>query len=140
MTPLELDEGAVRARLAPLLDDRTFRTAMTTLAGDRLLLSLFLMGVSLGEGLGEAGVAAIGQEEVAGLMHDLRRQQLEEHGHMEGTRLVACELFPDLFEGGRYRYEDRLLGTDYYFTVREIVPAMSVYAEPAAVRARLGDA
>src|SRR5215468_1165839 len=119
MTPLVLDETAVRNRLAPLIEDPTFRRATTNLAGDRLFLSVFLMVVSLGEGLGEAGVTAIGQEEVARLMHDLRRQEFEEHGHMESARLVACELFPDLFAGGHYRYQDRLFGTDYYFTVLE---------------------
>ena len=38
---------------------------------------------------------------------------------MEGTRLVLQELFPEHFDGDRYRYGDRLIGTDYYFAVRE---------------------
>lgn len=84
-----LDERAVRDELAPCLADAGFARALQNLVGDRLCLSLFLMGVSHGEALGEAGVAAIGLDDVASLMHDLRRQQLEEHGHMAGTRLGA---------------------------------------------------
>jgi hypothetical protein len=116
---IELDEDAVRERLRPLIAVPSFAHAMARLVDDPVLLSIFLMGVSLGEGLGEAGVATIGEEEIAALMHDLRRQRLEEHGHMEGTRLVVRELFPEHFDGDRYRYADRLIGTDYYYTVRE---------------------
>jgi hypothetical protein len=116
---LTLDENAVRERLRPLIEGSTFSQAVARLVDDPVLLSIFLMGVSLGEGLGEAGVAAIGEEEIATLMHDLRRQELEEHGHMEGTRLVVRELFPEHFDGDRYRYADRLIGTDYYYAIRE---------------------
>jgi hypothetical protein len=116
---LVLDEDAVRDRLRPLTETASFRGAVAGIVGDRVPLSIFLTGVSLGEGLGEAGVAAIGEEDIAALMHDLRRQRLEEHGHMEGTRLAVRELFPEHFDGDRYRFADRLLGTDYYFAVRE---------------------
>jgi hypothetical protein len=114
-----LDERAVRDALAPCLDDAGFVRALQNLVSDRLCLSLFLMGVSYGEGLGEAGVAAIALDDVASLIHDLRRQQLEEHGHMTGTRLVVEELFPEHFAGGTYRYEHAVFGREYYLTVRE---------------------
>jgi hypothetical protein len=116
---IELDEKSVCDRLAPLMNDALFEQAMTNLVNDRLFLSVFLMMVSLGESLGEAGVAAIGQDEVASLMHELRRQELEEHGHSVGTRLIAEELFPEFFENGRYLYEASLTGVEYYFAVRE---------------------
>jgi hypothetical protein len=116
---LTLDEEAVRARLRPLTEVSRFTRAVERLADDRTLLSIFLMGVSLGEGLGEAGVAAIGEDEIAARMHDLQRQKLEEHGHMEGTRLIVHELFPEHFDGDRYRWAERLIGTEYYFAVRE---------------------
>lgn len=116
---IELDEGLVRTSLEPLLHDARFERAITNLTNDRLFLSIFLMTVSLGEGFGEAGVNAVGQEEVAQLMHNLRLQELEEHGHMDGTRMLVEELFPEHFEGDRYRYEHGLVGVEYYFTVRE---------------------
>lgn len=116
---ITLDETAVKARLRPRLRDPDFLRAVASLTNDRLLLSLFLMGVSYGEGLGEAGVAAIEDDEVARLMHDLRRQRLEEHGHADATRMVVAELFPEHFDGGCYRYEDHVFGKEYYFTVRE---------------------
>src|SRR5262249_52363775 len=114
-----LDEGGVVARLRPLADDTLFRRGVETFTGDPLFLAIFLMGVSQGEALGEAGVAAIGQEESAGLMHELRRQGLGEHGHSEGARLAAQELFPEFFEGATFRWSGHMPGLDYYFTVRE---------------------
>jgi hypothetical protein len=114
-----LDERAVRDAMAPYLDDPDFARAIRNLVSDRLCLSLFLMGVSYGEGLGEAGVAAIALDDVASLIHDLRRQQLEEHGHMTGTRLVVEELFPEHFVDGTYRYEHAVFGREYYLIVRE---------------------
>ena len=117
--PIALDEGAVVARLRPLADDATFRRGIETFTSDPRFLALFLMGVSQGEALGEAGVAAIGQEEIAGLMHELRRQGLEEHGHSEGARLAAQELFPELFDSQTFRWSEYVPGLDYYFTVRE---------------------
>jgi hypothetical protein len=117
--PIALDEGAVVARLRPLADDATFRRGIETFTNEPRFLALFLMGVSQGEALGEAGVAAIGQEEIAGLMHELRRQGLEEHGHSEGSRLAAQELFPECFDSEAFRWSEHVPGLDYYFTVRE---------------------
>ena len=116
---IALDEPAVVARLRPLADDARFRRGVDTFTSDPLFLALFLIGASQGEALGEAGVAAIGQEEIAGLMHELRRQGLEEHGHSEGTRLAAQELFPEFFDGETFRWSEHVPGLDYYFTVRE---------------------
>jgi hypothetical protein len=116
---IQLDEKAVRERLRPRLDEARFRRAIENVTSDRLLLSLFLMSVSHGEGLGEAGVAAIGQKEIAALLYELRRQRLEEHGHMEAARLLAQELFPEFFAHGHYRYEDFVVGRDHYLRVRE---------------------
>ena len=116
---IALDEGAVVRRLRPLTADPLFRRGLETFTGDPLFLALFLMGVSRGEALGEAGVSAIGQEEIAGLMHELRRQGLEEHGHSEGARLAAEELFPQFFDGGTFRWSEHVPGPEYYFKVRE---------------------
>ena len=116
---LTLDEAIVRERLRPLLDVEAFRHSLHNIANDPLLLSIFLMGVSQGEALGEVGVATIRQEEIAGLIHELRRQELEEHGHHAGTRLVVEELFPELFAGDRFRYDDALNAAQYYFRVRD---------------------
>lgn len=113
---IELDEHAVRERLRPLLDDGRFRQAVANLAGDPLLLSLFLMGVSHGEGLGEAGIAAIGQDEIASL---IRRARAGGDEPGEGARAVVEALFPEHFDHGQYRYEDNVPGRDHYFTVRE---------------------
>jgi hypothetical protein len=41
---LMLDEDAVRARLRPLTEVSRFTGAVERLAGDRTLLSIFLMG------------------------------------------------------------------------------------------------
>jgi hypothetical protein len=117
--PIALDERAVVARLRPLADDALFRRGVETFTRDPLFLALFLMGVSQGEALGEGGVATIGQEEIAGLMHELRRQGLEEHGHSEGARLAAQELFPEFFDGQTFRWSEHVPGVEYYFTVRE---------------------
>jgi hypothetical protein len=117
---LTLDEATVRERLRPLLDVEAIRRSLHNIANDPFLLSIFLMGVSQGEALGEVGVATIRQEEIAGLIHELRRQELEEHGHHAGTRLVVEELFPELFDGGgRFRYHDALNAAQYYFRVRD---------------------
>src|SRR5262249_37496543 len=112
-------EPAVVAWLRPLTDDVLFRRGVDTFTGDPRFPALFLMGASQGEALGEAGVAAIGQEEIAGLMHELRRQGLEEHGHSEGARLAAQELFPEFFDGETFRWSEHVPGLDYYFTVGE---------------------
>jgi hypothetical protein len=115
---IELDGTSVREAVRPVTDDARFRKAIDNLAGDRLLLSLFLMNVSHGEGVGEAGVAAIGQDETAALLHEVRRTQGIDRRSTESTKLVVEELFPEFFDHGQYRYED-VVGRDYYFTVRE---------------------
>jgi len=114
---IELDEASVRDGLRPLIEDARFRKAVANVTGDRLLLSLFLVGVSHGEGLREAGLAAIGQEEIAALMHDLRRQRTDQPAQVDATKLVVQELFPEFFDHGQYRYED-VVGRDHYLTVR----------------------
>ena len=116
---IDLDETEVRERLRPLARDPPFLRAVENVTADPLFLSLFLMGVSFGEALGEKGVTAIREDEVARQMHDLERQRLEEHGHAVGTRLIVEELFPQHFDAGRYRYEGSLFNREYYFTVRE---------------------
>jgi hypothetical protein len=116
---IDLDEAAVRERLRPLTQSPRFLRAVENVTADPLFLSLFLMGVSFGEALGEKGVAAIREDEVARQMHDLERQRLEEHGHAGGARLIVEELFPEHFDAGRYRYEESLFNREYYFTVRE---------------------
>jgi hypothetical protein len=107
---LSLDERSAREELVPLLDDERVRRGLAELAADPFLLAFFLMTVSQGEGLGEAGVAAIRHQEIAALLHELDRQEREERGHKEGTRELVGRLFPELFEGGRYRYESMLTG------------------------------
>ncbi len=114
---IRLDEAALRRELAGRLEDPEFRLGLRSLAADPFFVAFFLMSVSQGEGLGEAAVGMIGQEEVAGLIHDLRRQELEERGHKEQTRAVARELFPETFVGDRYRYPDALEGRPYYLSV-----------------------
>lgn len=116
---IAVDEHAVIDRLRPVLGAEGIQHGLRSLVDDPFCLSVFLMGLSEGEGLGEAGVAAIRQEELAALIHDLQRQELEEHGHMAGARLVAEELFPGDFEHGRYKYPQALTGREYYLKVRE---------------------
>jgi hypothetical protein len=115
----QLDEGALRRKLAPRLNDPRFRGGLANLASDPFFVAYFLMSVSQGEGLGEAAVGLIRQEELAALIHGLTRQEDEERGHKEGTRDAALELFPDLFDGDRYRYDAGLSGLPYYVTVLE---------------------
>jgi len=116
---IELDEHAVRERLRPLTHDARFQRAIANVTGDRLFLSLFLMGVSHGEGLGEAGVAAIGQEEIAHLVGEVRPRRSEEIDRAEEIRRSVSELFPEYFEHGQYRYDDYLFGREHHLTVRE---------------------
>jgi hypothetical protein len=116
---LSLDESALCEELAPLLDDAVFRRGIANLAGDPFFVAFFLASVSQGEGLGEAAVALIGQEELARRIWDLKRQELEERGHKEQTLEVARALFPEYFDGDRYRHEKALQGTPYYVEVLE---------------------
>jgi hypothetical protein len=116
---ITVDERAVVEALRPVTRDEVFRRSLATMILDPRSRALFLVGLSRGEALGEAGVAAIGQEEVAALLHDLERQRLEEHGHSEGAWLLAHELCPEHFRGDEFRLQESVGGTAYYFKVRE---------------------
>lgn len=67
--------------------------------------------------MGEKGVAALREEEIARLIHDIDRQEREERGHKEGSLELARDLFPEYFDGGEYRWADQLTGRDYYVGV-----------------------
>jgi hypothetical protein len=114
---VDIDQDHVCRSLAPLLDDAGFRKGVAHLADDPFMVAHFLVSVSQGEGLGEAAVGMIGQEEVACFIDDLKRQEREERGHKEQTLEAARELFPDCFDGGRYRYDGALEGATYYLAV-----------------------
>lgn len=114
-----LDEEALVRELSPLLEAPDFEQGIQQLTGDRFFLAFFLTSVSQGEGLGEAAVAMIGQDELAARIHDLRRQEEEERGHKERTIDAARDLFPEYFDGPRYRYGDALQGRSYYVAVLE---------------------
>jgi hypothetical protein len=107
-----LDDMALRERLRPLVDDARLRQAIANVSADRLFLSLYLMGVSHGEGVDEAAVTAIGQDEIARLFQEPRAPAGE-------ARLVAEVVFAEFFDHGQYRYEDHVLGRESYFRVRE---------------------
>jgi hypothetical protein len=114
---VELDEAAVRDRLARYLEAPEVKRGLEAMLADEFLLAFFLMSVSEGEAMGEAGVAAIREEEIAALIHDLERQQREEGGHKQGSLDLARELFPAYFDDGQYRWASKLSGRDYYVTV-----------------------
>jgi len=119
---IEVDEEAMRKDFEPLFRLPEFERSLTNVMNDRLSLSVLLMALSYLEGIGELAIGAIRQGAVADLMHDLRRHELEEHGHMIGIRLVVQELFPEFFDGGRYRFDDFIsekVGSVYSMTVRE---------------------
>jgi len=119
---MELDERGLRDQLKPLLRTPSFDQTITSITNDRFMLSLFLAGVSYLEGIGELAIGAIRQAELSRLMHDLRRHELEEHGHMEGIRLVIAELFPELCANGHHIYERYVYetaGQEYYHKLRE---------------------
>jgi hypothetical protein len=97
---VELHEAAIRERLASHLQGAEVKRGLAAMVGDPLLLSSFLMSVSEGEGMGEAGVAAIREEEIAQLLHGIERQEREEGGHKQGTFDLARELFPEYFDDG----------------------------------------
>jgi hypothetical protein len=117
--PIDLDEDALVASLASRMDGDAFRAGIAKLASDRFFLAFFLMSVSQGEGLGEAAVGMIGEEELARRIRELDRQRAEEHAHMERTLDVARDLFPEAFDGDAYRHPDSLMGRRYYVTVLE---------------------
>ncbi len=114
---IALSEEATRAKYAHYMDEPQVVKGIQEKIHDRFLLAYFLMSVSEGEAMGEAGVASIREEEIARLIHDIERQQLEEAGHKQLTLDLARELFPEFFDDGRYRWADRLFGREYYVTV-----------------------
>lgn len=116
---IRLDEDVLVKDLEPVLASGTCRKGIATLAGDPFFVAFFLVSVSQGEGLGEAAVGMIGQEELAARILDLKRQEEEERGHKEQTLDVARELFPEFFDGAHYRHEDSLMGRPYYVAVLE---------------------
>lgn len=121
---INLSEADLAMVVQPFLRSPTLRSALATIVNDRLSLSLFLTGVSYVEGIGELAVSAIRQSEVARLMHDLRRHELEEHGHMVGIRLIVQELFPEHFVDGKYRFESFVsekVGREWYLMIRDTV-------------------
>ena len=114
---IELSEDATRAKYAHYMDEPQVVKGIHEKVHDRFLLAYFLMSVSEGEAMGEAGVASIREEEIANLIEDIERQQIEEAGHKQLTLDLARELFPEFFEDGQYRWSDRLFGREYYVTV-----------------------
>jgi len=109
---IDLDDTALRERLRPLVDDARLRQAIANVGADRLFLSLYLMGLSHGEGFDAAAVAAIGQDEIARLLHAPRAATGE-------ARLLAEAVFAEFFDHGQYRYEDHVLGRESYYRMRE---------------------
>jgi hypothetical protein len=114
---IALDEAAIRARLAHTMQAPAVVAGIRAMVQDPFLLAYFLMSVSEGEAMGEAGVAAIREEEIARLIRDIDRQQREEAGHKQLSLDLARDLFPEWFDEGRYRYRDRLTGREYYLSV-----------------------
>lgn len=116
---ISIDEAELCRALAVRLDDPEFQAGIANLANDSFFVAHFLVSVSQGEGLGEAAVGMIGQDELASLIHDLKRQEREERAHKERTIDAARELFPEYFEDGCYRHENALDGRPYYVAVLE---------------------
>jgi hypothetical protein len=118
---VHVDDRALLAELAPLLEGERCRAGLRNLASDPFFVAFFLASVSQGEGLGEAAVAMIGEEELASRIRDLDKQEREERGHKERTIDAARALFPEYFREGCYLYADRLEGMPYYVAVLEAV-------------------
>jgi hypothetical protein len=114
-----VDEQALLTELSPLLETESCRLGLRNLASERFFVAFFLASVSQGEGLGEAAVGMVGQEELAARIRDLRKQEREERGHKERTHDIAVALFPEWFTDGRYRYRGALVGKSYYVDVLE---------------------
>ena len=114
---IELCEDAIRNKFAHYMDEPMVVRGIEESISDRFLLAFFLMSVSEGEAMGEAGVASIREEEIAQLIHDIERQQIEEAGHKQLSLDLARELFPEFFDGAEYRFADRLSGREYYIAV-----------------------
>lgn len=118
---IDLDEARLIEELAPLLAAPRCVRGIENLANDPFFVAFFLTSVSQGEGLGEAAVGMIGQEELADQIRDLHRQEREECQHKERTIDAARALFPEYFRDGRYAFADRLEGMAYYVAVLEAV-------------------
>ena len=119
---MKLDERELRQQLKPLLWNPVVDRLLTRVTNDRTLLSLFLSGVSYLEGIGELAIGAIRNSEMSHLMHDLRRHELEEHGHMTVIQLLIEELFPDLCRDGRHVFESEMFdaaGRQFYHKLRD---------------------
>lgn len=117
-TMIALDESALRAKLAHYLEADVVRQGLREMAADPFLLAFFLMSVSEGEAMGEAGVGAILEEDLSALLRELERQQKEEAGHKQLSQDLARELFPAYFDAdGSYRYAAKLSGREYYIAV-----------------------
>jgi len=114
---IELLEDEIRTKFARYMEEPIVVKGIREMISDDFLLAFFLMSVSEGEAMGQAGVAAIREEEIAQLIHDIERQEREEAGHMQISFDLARDLFPQFFDDGRYRYADRLTGRDYYVAV-----------------------
>jgi hypothetical protein len=114
---IELSEDAIRDKFAHYMHAPEVVRGIEEMIGDRFLLAFFLMSVSEGEAMGEAGVASIREDEIAALIDDIERQQIEEAGHKELSLDLARSLFPEFFEDGAYRWSDRLSGREYYVAV-----------------------
>lgn len=114
---IALDEDAIRAKLAHHMDDPVAVAGIRATVSDPFLMAFFLMSVSEGEAMGEAGVHSIREEEISRLIHDIERQEREEGGHKRLSLDLARGLFPEYFEDGAYRYRDQLTGRAYYVSV-----------------------
>jgi hypothetical protein len=115
---IELDENTIRGTVAHYMKEPFVVQGIREMLSDRFLLAFFLMSVSEGEAMGEAGVAAIREEEVARLVADIERQQQEEAGHKQLSLDLARSLFPEYFgREGYYRYQEQLTGRGYYLRV-----------------------
>jgi hypothetical protein len=114
---VKLNEAAAREKLAHYLQGPQVEKGLQAMVSDRFLLAFFLMSVSEGEAMGEAGVAALREEEIARLIDGIERQEREEAGHKQLSLDLARELFPEHFANGEYRYASMLTGRDYYLTV-----------------------
>ena len=114
---IELNENAISNKFSHYMDDPSVVKGLAEMVSDRFLLAFFLMSVSEGEAMGEAGVAAIREEEIAKLIHDIERQQREEGGHKQLSLDLARDFFPEFFDDGEYRHKGQLTGREYYIGV-----------------------
>ena len=114
---IELHENAIRDKFAHYIGDPLVVRGLSEMVSNPFLLAFFLMSVSQGEAMGEAGVATIREEEIANLIEDIERQEREEAGHKQLTLDLARDLFPEYFDDGAYRYAEKLTGREYYITV-----------------------